>query len=105
MEETKEKCGVFGVYGTKLEVARLAFFGLFALQHRGQESSGIATADGTTIYNHKGMGLVAQVFTEDDIKKLPGHISVGHNRYSTTGGSRLEHAQPMRDKKERFALA
>jgi len=105
MEETKEKCGVFGVYGPRLEVARLAFFGLFALQHRGQESSGIATADGTAIYNHKGMGLVSQVFTEDDILKLPGYISLGHNRYSTAGGSKLEHSQPMRDKKERFALA
>ncbi len=105
MEEAKEKCGVFGVYGTRLEVARLAFFGLFALQHRGQESSGIATSDGTRIYSHKGMGLVSQVFTESDISNLPGHISIGHNRYSTAGGSKIEHAQPMRDSKERFALA
>lgn len=105
MEETREKCAVFGVYGTKLEVARLAFFGLFALQHRGQESSGIATADGTEIRSHNGMGLVSQVFTEDDIKDLSGHIAVGHNRYSTAGGSKAEHAQPMLDSKKRFALA
>lgn len=105
MEETKEKCGVFGIYGEGLEVARLTYFGLYALQHRGQESSGIATADGDSIYSHKGMGLVSQVFTEKDIAALPGHISVGHNRYSTAGGSKIEHAQPMRDKKERFAFA
>jgi amidophosphoribosyltransferase len=105
MEEAREKCGVFGIYGPGLEVARLAFFGLFSLQHRGQESSGISTADGTQLYAHNGMGLVAQVFAEEDIKKLPGFISVGHNRYSTAGGSKAEHAQPMMDKKRRFALA
>ena len=105
MADIGEKCAVFGVYGTRLEVARLAFFGLFALQHRGQESSGIATADGEKLHVHRGMGLVAQVFNEDDIKKMPGHISVGHNRYSTAGGSKVEHAQPMMDAKERFALA
>ncbi|MBI5469721.1 amidophosphoribosyltransferase [Candidatus Kaiserbacteria bacterium] len=105
MADIGEKCAVFGVYGKRLEVARLAFFGLFALQHRGQESSGIATADGGKLYVHRGMGLVAQVYNEEDIKKMPGHISVGHNRYSTAGGSKVEHAQPMMDTKERFALA
>ncbi len=90
-----EKCAVFGVYGSGLEVARLSFFGLFALQHRGQESAGIATANGETIALHKGMGLVSQVFNDDLINSLKGHIAVGHNRYSTTGGSHVKHAQPM----------
>jgi len=94
-ERLGEKCAVFGVYGKGLDVARLSFFGLFALQHRGQESSGIATADGTKIMCHKGMGLVSQVYAEDDIKKLTGHLSVAHNRYSTFGGTSLEHAHPI----------
>jgi len=90
-----EKCAVFGVYGKGLDVARLSFFGLFALQHRGQESAGIATADGATITLHKGMGLVSQVFNDELIKGLKGHIAVAHNRYSTTGGSKVKHSQPM----------
>ncbi len=90
-----EKCAVFGVYGKGLDVARLSFFGLFALQHRGQESSGIATANGETLTLHKGMGLVSQVFNDEILKGLKGHIAVGHNRYSTTGGSKVKHAQPM----------
>lgn len=90
-----EKCGVFGVYGRGLEVSRLTFFGLFALQHRGQESSGIATADGREIRAHRGMGLVSHVFSESDIERLTGHIAIGHNRYSTTGGSLIAHAQPI----------
>jgi len=90
-----EKCAVFGVYGKGLDVARLSFFGLFALQHRGQESSGIATADGDTITLHKGMGLVSQVFNDELIGGLKGHVAVAHNRYSTTGGSKVKHAQPM----------
>lgn len=100
-----EECGVFGVYGKGLEAARLAFFGLFALQHRGQESSGIATSDGNTIYCHKDMGLVAQVFSEDIIKALPGHMAIGHNRYSTAAGSKAVHAQPFLVKSESLALA
>ena len=96
MEELKgEKCGVFGVYGQGLDVARLTYFGLYALQHRGQESSGIATSDGSQLYSHVGMGLVSQVFNESDIEKLPGFLAMGHNRYSTAGGSRIEHAQPI----------
>ncbi|OGG56279.1 hypothetical protein A3D71_01815 [Candidatus Kaiserbacteria bacterium RIFCSPHIGHO2_02_FULL_55_20] len=90
-----EKCAVFGVYGTELEVARLSFFGLFALQHRGQESSGIATANGETMMVHKGMGLVSQVFNDELISNFKGHIAVAHNRYSTAGGSKVKHAQPM----------
>lgn len=95
MRNLGEKCAVFGVYGKGLDVARLSFFGLFALQHRGQESSGIAAADGDTITVHKGMGLVSQVFNDELIAGLKGHIAVGHNRYSTTGGSKVKHAQPM----------
>src|SRR6185436_6256342 len=95
MRNLGEKCSVFGVYGTGLDVARLSFFGLFALQHRGQESSGIASADGETITLHKGMGLVSQVFNDELIESLKGHIAVAHNRYSTTGGSKVKHSQPM----------
>ena len=95
MRTIGEKCAVFGVYGKNLDVARITFFGLFALQHRGQESSGIATADGKTITLHKGMGLVSQVFNDELIGGLKGHIAIGHNRYSTTGGSKLKHSQPM----------
>ncbi len=95
MAELGEKCAVFGVYGKGLDVSRLSFFGLYAQQHRGQESSGIATADGETITVHKGMGLVSQVFNDALLGNLKGHIAVGHNRYSTTGGSHVKHAQPM----------
>lgn len=95
MRTIGEKCAVFGVYGKDLDVARLSFFGLFALQHRGQESSGIATSDGEIVSVHKGMGLVSQVFNNELIESLKGHIAVAHNRYSTTGGSKVKHAQPM----------
>jgi amidophosphoribosyltransferase len=90
-----ESCGVFGVFSPKEDVARLTFFGLFALQHRGQESAGIATADGKTIRIFTGMGRVSSVFTEDSLKNLTGHIAIGHNRYSTTGSSRIINAQPI----------
>src|SRR3989344_2743648 len=95
MRNLGEKCAVFGVYGKGLDVARLSFFGLFALQHRGQESSGIATANGEKIQLHKGMGLVSQVFNDQLLESLKGHIAIGHNRYSTTGGTHVKHAQPM----------
>jgi len=95
LEDFGEKCGVFGIYGQGLDVARLTYFGLYALQHRGQESSGIATSDGARLYSHVGMGLVSQVFDEQTMEKMPGFISMGHNRYSTAGGSRIEHAQPI----------
>jgi amidophosphoribosyltransferase len=95
MEDIGEKCAVFGVYGSGLDVSRLSFFGLYALQHRGQESAGIASTDGESITVHKGMGLVSQVFNEQLMESLKGHISIGHNRYSTAGGSKVKHAQPM----------
>jgi len=90
-----ESCGVFGVYAPGEEVARLAFFGLYALQHRGQESSGIAAADGNKIRLHAAMGLVAQVYNESVLDQLRGNIAIGHNRYSTTGSSRKFNAQPL----------
>lgn len=94
----KEKCGIFGVYGKGFEAARLVHPGLWALQHRGQESSGIASSDGKRIYLHKGMGLVSHVFEEKDLKKLKGHLAIGHNRYSTSGDSIESHAQPILEK-------
>jgi amidophosphoribosyltransferase len=94
-ENLGEKCGVFGVYGRGLDVSRLTFFGLYALQHRGQESSGIATSDGRKIFCHKNTGLVSQVFNEKIIDSLRGHIAIGHNRYSTSSGTGVEHAQPI----------
>lgn len=103
--EIGEKCGVFGVFGRGLDVARLTYFGLFALQHRGQESSGIATSDGSNIVAHKDMGLVPQVFSEEVIARLRGHIAVGHNRYSTAGGSKVAHAQPILVHNDSVALA
>ena len=90
-----ESCGIFGVYAQGEDVARLAFFGIYALQHRGQESSGIAASDGTRIRLHADMGLVAQVFNETVLDQLTGSIAIGHNRYSTTGSSRVYNAQPV----------
>lgn len=90
----REECGVFAVYGNE-DAARVTFFGLFALQHRGQESAGINTADGCHVYGHKGMGLASEVFHEDIFSKLPGHLAIGHVRYSTTGSSILSNAQPF----------
>ncbi len=95
MESFGEKCGIVAVFGRGLEVSRLAFFSLFALQHRGQESSGIAVTDGTTVRVHKNVGLVTQVYTEDNIRNLAGHIAIGHNRYSTSLGTGIHHVQPI----------
>ncbi len=90
-----ESCGIFGAFAHEVDVARLTFFGLYALQHRGQESAGIATTDGTNIRIHTGMGLVAQVFNEEELSQLKGHIAIGHSRYSTTGSSHAANAQPI----------
>lgn len=91
----KEFCGLFGIFGDN-EAAHRTYLGLYAIQHRGQESSGIAAADGSRIALHKGMGLVWSVFSaEPDIQRLSGHIAIGHNRYSTTGCPGLENAQPL----------
>lgn len=94
-ESPPEECGVFGVYAPGDEVARITYFGLFALQHRGQESAGIAVADGYTIKVHKRMGLVAQVFDEGVLAELKGRIAIGHTRYSTMGSSVPANAQPF----------
>lgn len=103
-----EKCGVFGVYSHHEDVARLTFFALFALQHRGQESAGIATSDGKKLQVYARMGLVSQVFSEESLGQLKGgHIAIGHNRYSTTGSSRICNAQPilLGDSSESIAIA
>lgn len=101
----KEKCAVIGVYSPDQSASRLAHFGLFALQHRGQESSGIVSSTSRKSYIHKGMGLVAQVFKEKDFKKLRGEFAIGHNRYSTSLGSKLEHCQPVIDEMGSLSLA
>ncbi len=93
--DLREECGVVGVYSRGEDVARVAFFGLYALQHRGQESAGIASADGERIRVRASMGLVGQSFTEDHLEDLTGHIAIGHTRYSTTGSSQLCNAQPI----------
>jgi amidophosphoribosyltransferase len=90
----QDACGVFGVWAPGEEVAKLTYYGLYALQHRGQESAGIATSDGKRINVYKDMGLVSQVFDETTLNTLNGHIAVGHCRYSTTGGSTWANAQP-----------
>jgi amidophosphoribosyltransferase len=94
-DKPQEACGVFGVYAPEEEVAKLAYFSLYALQHRGQESAGIATFDGDKCHLYKEMGLVSQVFKESTLEELTGHIAVGHNRYSTTGSSYQVNAQPI----------
>lgn len=90
----REYCGLFGIYGNK-DAARLAYLGLYALQHRGQESAGIVTSDEKEVRQFKGMGLVSDVFTDENIKSLKGHLAIGHVRYSTTGSSLLKNAQPF----------
>src|SRR5215204_2911720 len=95
MTKPREQCGVVAICAPRDEPARLAFFGLFALQHRGQESAGICTADGQSLHILTGMGLVSQVFLERDLAKLGGSLAIGHTRYSTTGSSRVENAQPV----------
>ncbi|WP_019507000.1 amidophosphoribosyltransferase [Pleurocapsa sp. PCC 7319] len=96
-DKPEEACGVFGVYAPEqaFEVAKLTYFGLYALQHRGQESAGIATLKQGQVYCHKDMGLVSQVFSEEILEQLPGEIAIGHTRYSTTGSSLKENAQPV----------
>ena len=94
LERPQDACGVFGVWAPGEDVAKLTYFGLYALQHRGQESAGIAVGDGQAILVYKDMGLVSQVFDERTLSSLVGHVAVGHTRYSTTGSSRWENAQP-----------
>src|SRR5438034_1926700 len=93
-EYPKHYCGVFGVFGHP-NAAELTYYGLYALQHRGQESAGIVSSDGRQFRLHKGMGLVSQIFDGDILHSLAGSIAVGHTRYSTTGSSHLRNAQPL----------
>ena len=94
MEKFREECGVFGILGSP-EAANLAYLGLYALQHRGQESAGIVCSDGETVHAEKAMGHVAEVFSEARLRRLAGTLAIGHVRYSTTGGSKLKNAQPI----------
>ncbi len=95
LDSPRDECGVMGLYAPGEDVARLTYFGLYALQHRGQESAGIAASDGRRIVVHKDMGLVSQVFTDTGLAALEGHLAVGHCRYSTTGASSWVNAQPQ----------
>jgi amidophosphoribosyltransferase len=92
--DKKEYCGVFGIYGHP-EAANMAYLGLYGLQHRGQESAGIVSSDGQSLHPEVGMGLVSEVFDEETLLRLPGHMAIGHNRYSTYGTSMLKNAQPI----------
>src|SRR6187200_1239638 len=94
VDKFREECGVFGIYGHP-EASKLTYLGLYALQHRGQESAGIASADGTRIRVSKAMGYVNDAFNSESLATLPGNIAIGHVRYSTAGESRLANAQPI----------
>ena len=90
-----EECGIFGIYGHP-DAAEMSYLGLYALQHRGQESSGIVTSDETDMYYHRGLGLVSEVFADQGVfKYLKGNMAIGHNRYSTTGSNRIMNVQPL----------
>ena len=94
IDSLHEECGLFGVHNHK-NAAQLSFLGLYALQHRGQEGSGIVATDGRRVHEHRGMGLVSQVFDEENLGRLKGSIAIGHNRYSTTGQPRFTNIQPL----------
>src|SRR3984893_17643061 len=94
MDKFKDECGVFGIFGHP-EAANMTYLGLYALQHRGQESAGIAAADGKQVRVSRAMGYVADTFDEDELSELPGRVAIGHVRYSTAGESRLSNAQPI----------
>ena len=100
MSEAREECGIVGIASAAADrlsrdAARTVFYGLFALQHRGQEAAGIASSDGSGLHLHKDLGLVSQVFREDSLDSLPGSLAIGHTRYSTTGNSSMRNAQPF----------
>lgn len=95
-DKFKDECGVFGVYVNKpMDVASMTYYGLYALQHRGQESAGIAVANGEGVDIHKGMGLITEAFSKEDLNRLKGFAAIGHVRYSTCGDTRIENAQPL----------
>ena len=93
-DKFREECGIFGIFGHP-EAANLTYLGLYALQHRGQESGGIAASDGSEVRLSKAMGYVADVFSEKTLERLPGRIAIGHVRYSTAGDSKADNAQPI----------
>ena len=93
-DKFKDECGVFGVYNHP-EAANITYLGLYSLQHRGQESAGIVSSNKKRLNSHKGMGLVADVFSEESLAELPGNKAIGHVRYSTAGGSHIKNAQPF----------
>ncbi len=103
----RDKCGIFGIYGKGDDVARISFFGLYSLQHRGQEGAGITVTDGKNLKSVKGLGLVSSVFNEQKINSLKGFAAIAHTRYSTTGGNKLCNVQPvvLNLKDDSFALA
>jgi amidophosphoribosyltransferase len=94
-DHPQEECGLIGIFAPNEDVARMAYFGLFALQHRGQEAAGIAVSDGETMSMHKDIGLIAQIFNPNSLEKLQGKFAIGHTRYSTTGSSAIRNAQPF----------
>src|SRR5881398_814932 len=94
LDKFKDECGVFGIFGNP-EAANLTYLGLYALQHRGQESAGIVSADGEKMHLSRAMGHVADAFDERTLEGLPGHLAIGHTRYSTAGDSKLLNAQPI----------
>ena len=101
-DKMEEECGVFGVYSkTQKEVSQLTYYALYALQHRGQESAGITVSNNGELITYKGMGLTADVFTQETLNNLQGNAAIGHVRYSTTGESKIENAQPL---ESRFKL-
>lgn len=104
-EKPRDKCGLFGVYSQNLHAARIVHPGLFALQHRGQESSGIVACDSNHFNAHRGMGLMTKVYAEKDIEDLTGHFAIGHNRYSTSKRSTIDHAQPIISDSNSLVLA
>src|ERR671926_199514 len=93
-DKFREECGVVAIYGHP-EAAKLAYLGLYALQHRGQESAGICTSDGDQVHCKKSMGHVADIFTTDALRGLPGELAIGHTRYSTAGDTAILNAQPF----------
>ena len=95
LDRPHEECGIIGIFAPNEDVASMAYFGLHALQHRGQEAAGIAVTDGVSARIHKDVGLVTQVFTPENLAPLKGHYAIGHTRYSTTGSSAARNAQPF----------
>src|SRR3989344_6608039 len=104
LDKYKDECGIFGIFGHP-EAGNMAYLGLYALQHRGQESAGIVSTDGEKLFVKKSPGLVQEVFDEDKLEELPGHSAIGHVRYSTTGGSDTKNVQPFYAQYSRGQLA